>query len=76
MYLDGRMEGELKDGQYAASGITPGRHTIRVTGGGADFQAELISAVSTPPEILHLSPGKDLEATVVANAGADRQHRL
>jgi len=69
VYLDGRMEGELKDGQYAASGITPGRHTIRVTGGGANFQAEFISAVSAPPEILHLSPGKDLEVTVVANAG-------
>ena len=70
VYLDGRMEGELKDGQYAASGITPGRHTIRVTGGGANFQAEFISAVSAPPEILHVSPGKDLEATVVSNAGA------
>ena len=70
VYLDGRMEGELKDGQYEASDITPGRHTIRVTGGSADFQAEFISAVSAPPEIIHLRPGKDLEATVVANAGA------
>ena len=68
--LDGRLGGDLRDGQYAASGIAPGRHTIQVTGGGTAFQAEWISAVNTVPEILHLSPGKDLDSTMVANAGA------
>jgi hypothetical protein len=67
--LDGRLAGDLKDGQYAASGIAPGRHTIQVTSGGATFQAEWISALNKAPEILHVSAGKDLESTMLANAG-------
>jgi tetratricopeptide (TPR) repeat protein len=70
VYLDGRIEEKLKEGQYALSGLTPGRHTIRVTGGGASFHAEWINTVNASPEILRLDSGKDLEATMVANAGA------
>ena len=70
VYVDGRIAGDLKEGQYTASSISPGRHTIQVTGGGSTFQAEFISAVNASPEILRLNPGKNLEATLVANAGA------
>ena len=39
VYIDNRPAGELRDGQYTASGTAPGEHTIRVTGGGAEFEA-------------------------------------
>jgi serine/threonine-protein kinase len=68
VYLDGTLEGELRDGQYTASGITPGLHTIRVTGGRANFQVGWRSAVGRPPEVLQFTSGRELAATVVANA--------
>ncbi len=68
VYLDGRA-GDLRDGQFTASGITPGRHTLRVTSGSSEFQAEWNAAVGAPPELLRPIQAKDVQATVVANAG-------
>jgi serine/threonine protein kinase len=70
VYLDGRSAGELRDGQYSASDIAPGRHTIRVTGGGSDFQAEWSSVAGKPPELSRVIVARDVAATVVATAGA------
>lgn len=70
VYLDGRPAGQLRDGQFAFSGIAPGTHILRIAGDGADFQAEWRSTPGSVPEISKLAPGKDLQATVIANAGA------
>ena len=70
VYLDNRRAGELRDGQYTASGTAPGEHTIRVTGGGAEFQARWKSELGAPPVLVGPIKATDVLATVVANAGA------
>jgi len=69
VFLDGRRAGELNEGQFSLSGIAVGRHTIRVTGGGAEFEARWQSAPGTIPKV---DPGftpRDVQALVVGNIG-------
>ena len=70
VYLDGRLDRALEDSRYTLSGLKPGRHTLRVAGSGATFEAEWTMAAGAPPELVRLDAGKDVEATVVASAGA------
>jgi serine/threonine protein kinase len=70
VYLDGRHVGELRDGQYSAPAVAPGEHTIRVIGGGSDFQAEWNAIEGKTPGLARYSVGKDVLATVVTSAGA------
>ena len=67
--VDNRAAGELRDGQFTVSGIAPGQHTVRVTGGGAEFQAEWRSVAGAAPELIRLVTAKDVQAAVVANVG-------
>ena len=69
VYIDGRRAGALRDGQFTASGILPGRHTLRVTGGSAEFEAGWNSAAGSPPGLIGPITAKEVQATVVANAG-------
>ncbi len=70
VYLDGNPAANLRDGQFTASGIAPGRHTLRVTSGGAEFHADWTSAAGSPPDLVQPITAKDVQATVVANAGS------
>jgi eukaryotic-like serine/threonine-protein kinase len=70
VYLDGSRAGDLRDGQFTASGIAPGRHILRVTSGSSEFRAEWNAAVGAPPELLRPIQAKDVQATIVANAGS------
>jgi serine/threonine-protein kinase len=69
VFLDGRRAGELNDGQFSLNGIAAGRHTIRVTGGGTEFEAQWQSAPGTLPKV---DPGfkpRDVQALLVGNIG-------
>ncbi len=70
VFLDGHPAGSLRDGQFSTAGLAPGQHTIRVTGGGADFQTTWRSAIGAGPELVGQLEAKDVQATVIANAGS------
>ena len=67
--LDGSLVGNLRDGQYRMSGIAAGTHTLRVTGGGVEFQAQFKSQPGSAPELLQPVSAKEARATVVSNLG-------
>ncbi len=67
--VDGRAAGALRDGQFALSGVAPGKHTIRVTGSDSEFSAEWQSAPGTPPQLLGPVSARNLQAAIVANSG-------
>jgi hypothetical protein len=67
--LDGRRAGELRDGQFQFSGIPAGQHTLRVNGGGAEFDTAWRSAAGKAPELNQNMSARDVQATVVANVG-------
>ncbi len=69
--IDGRRAGDLVNGQFSASGLVPGRHTIRVTGADAEFEVEWRSTTGRRPELLTPIVAKQLQATVLTNAGDD-----
>ena len=71
VYLDGRLAGQLQDGRFTASGIAPGTHALRVTGGGAEFETRWKSATGEPPLVLGTLTAKDVAATV----GCKRRRR-
>ena len=71
VFLDGRPAGNLRDGQFSiAAELPPGEHTIRVTGGSADFQTTWKSVIGARPELVGAMNAKDVQATVIANAGS------
>ncbi|HLJ48089.1 MAG TPA: protein kinase [Bryobacteraceae bacterium] len=69
--LDGRPAGALRDSQFSISGLAPGQHSIRVTGGDAEFSAEWQSAAGARPELIGAVSAKNVQAAVIANAGAN-----
>ncbi len=71
VFLDGRSAGALRDSQFSMSGLTPGRHSIRVTGGDAEFSAEWQSTAGGRPELIGGVSAKNVQAAVIANAGAN-----
>ena len=67
--LDGRPIGNLRDGQFAMSGILPGRHTLKITDGRASFDTEWLSKPGESPQVSKPVAPADLQATVITNAG-------
>jgi len=68
--LDGRPIGNLRDGQFALSGIAPGQHTLKITDERASFETEWLSKPGEEPQISKPVAAADLQATVITNAGA------
>ncbi len=69
VYLDDKPAAPLHGSQFTASGLGPGPHNIRVTGGDGEFQAEWQSTAGAPPTLATPISAKDVQAAVVANAG-------
>ncbi len=67
--LDERPVGSLRDGQFALSGIRPGRHTLKITDGRASFETEWLSKPGEGPQVSKPVTAADLQATVITNAG-------
>ena len=67
VFLDGRRAGELHDGQFTAQGVASGRHTLRITGGGAEFEAQWQSAPGAVPQLASRIVAKDLDAALVSS---------
>jgi serine/threonine protein kinase len=70
VFLDGRLAGSLRDGQFAVSGVSPGAHTLRVSAGDAQFETEWRSTVGAAPELARPITAKNIQATVIANVGS------
>ena len=71
VFIDGRFAGALANGQFASSGLSAGKHTIRVTSSDSEFQAEWLSSVGVRPELTGSIRATNVLTTVVANAGGD-----
>ena len=69
VYIDGQLAGQLQDGQFTKSGIAPGPHSLRVTGGDSEFRADWKSANGEAPQLSTPVSGTDVAAAVLANAG-------
>jgi Flp pilus assembly protein TadD len=69
VFFDKKPGGELRDGQLSFSDVGAGQHVVRVTSGDADFDVEFRSAPGVPPEITRPLSARNVQATVVANAG-------
>src|SRR5206468_10518394 len=69
--LDGKPAGDLRDGQVSLDNVPSGSHVIRVSGGGADFEAQWRGEPGAVPELTRLATAKNVRATLVANAGAN-----
>jgi hypothetical protein len=67
--VDGRAAGDLRDGRFVLPALAPGQHTVRVTGGQADFQAEWRSSIGERPVVVSPITAKDLDATVITSMG-------
>jgi serine/threonine-protein kinase len=67
--LDGGPASPLRNSQFSISGVTPGTHEIRITGGDADFSAQWRSAPGEQPELLGPVSATNVRAAVVANGG-------
>ena len=70
VFLDGRPAGSLRDGQFSLSGLSAGQHAVRVTGSGAEFRAQWRSTPGARPELVGPLSANNVQAAVVANAGA------
>jgi len=70
VYFDGRTAGPLRDSQFSIAGVGTGQHTIRVTGGDAEFRAAWKSSSGASPELLGPISAKNLQAAVVTNVGS------
>ena len=71
VFLDGRPAAALRDGQFSISGLAPGRHTVRVTGGDAEFSAQWQSSAGARPELIGGVSAKNVGAAIIANVGGD-----
>ncbi len=69
VYLDDRPAAKLRDGQFTLSGIAPGQHKLRVTGGGAELEAHWRSQVGQAPQLVRPVTAKAAQAAVVTNVG-------
>jgi eukaryotic-like serine/threonine-protein kinase len=67
--LDGVAAGELRDGQFRLDRVVSGTHTIRVTGGDAQFEAQWRGEPGEVPVLTRPIAAKNVQATLFANAG-------
>jgi hypothetical protein len=68
--VDDQPPAELQDGQFVIDNVTPGQHTIKVTGktGEASFSFE--TAVAKPPVVSGAITAKNLVAVLVSSLGS------
>jgi serine/threonine protein kinase len=67
--LDGKPSGDLRDGQLSLDGVSAGSHTIRVTGGDAEFEARWREEPGSAPELTEPIIAKNVQATLLGNVG-------
>ena len=67
--LDGGPAGPLRNSQFSISGIAPGTHEIRITGGDADFTAQWRSTPGEQPQLLGPVSARNVQAAVVTDGG-------
>ena len=67
--IDGKLAGDLRDGQFSVDGVSAGSHVLRVTGSDAEFDAEWKAGAGAAPELTRPIGAKNVQATLLANAG-------
>lgn len=71
VFLDDQRAGELQDGEFAVDHVTPGKHTLRVSGGTNEASLTFDVTPGALPAIEGLIETKELLAAVIASNGAN-----